>query len=693
MHFDHRHASTYREVTPFDDGLIDNYIRHAHEYHDTLIEMGGRPTRKVLLEPAGKAIYVEDEIRILDDHGKVQGTVALDENLTLYHWTKERARFEDELDRWKEFLKHQKERGPGPLLTITLDLEYTDQRLMEILIKLNVWRDFQYYQQVQVGRAAMLTWETTRDMEELMHEEASCNEPHLNRKIQCGLSTCFRQLFPQQQSLETSQMQLAWIKSQVPDILTEACASLDSDGHLQRQLEMKLEQQANAWNQELKNLEARLDPPLQSPHASAGSVPRICHWGSEITRLMDEHWEWKIFLKWRTNKPYAKQLATVEDEDSSELRPGLQIWVDYVSYRRYQLARTRSWVASWQRLQEEEESELENITMDQGLLLLMNVISGIKSDVQRFQQDIHRAELQVQSAEQQLARFSSSQRFAEGSISSPRLLPSPPKTESPEIPPQDGQMKDSSSSPTTIHPPRVLARSSVTGNRGSMHSSGVLEETEIQVLCRNIHTEKPFDDADAVPGHFITDDDTPNCSYQYEALGKDKGAEPSGDLQDDVKDTLMIDVEASGHISLPTTRKVDSKARITGLSPKLPMVIHQVPKSTKIQSSIKRDQTASSRILKNTGKRPNEKAKASTKEKSLALLDAISVKGSSTDLLPLRRSQRLKEKGTASSFSLPSHAPTLPSSIERSTERTGPARKSKQKRHNIWGNPIEPSVS
>ena len=392
----HREASPYREVTPFDGDLLDDYISRAHEYHDKLVELGGRPTRSVLEQPTGKAIHLETEIRILDDHGELQGTIAADENLTLDHWTRESARFQEELEQWEGFRDYQSRMESKPLLRVAFDSGSTDLWLVETLTRLNDWREFQNYQQVKVGKAAMSTWSTTRYMARIRLQEAESDDPS---SYKSDLTDGFEQLFTGKGALESSQTKLTWIKGQVSDLLSEACASSDASNRLQLQLELKLEEQAVAFDQELRRLEARTDPPLQSPRDSADSIQRICHWASEVTRLIDEHWEWKIFLKWRRMQPHAE---TTEDiDDSSSLR----IWVDFVSYRRHELARVRSWTESWERLLLYNEHQVKTTSKEQGLAILEGTNVGIRADIHTFQQDIHSAELQLRSAEQLLVKL------------------------------------------------------------------------------------------------------------------------------------------------------------------------------------------------------------------------------------------------------------------------------------------------
>ena len=186
-----RDVAQDREVTPSDLDWLEGYKSDAYKYHDTLVEMGGRPTRQVLEKPAGKVIYGKDEIRIMDDHGKLQCTTALDENLTLHHWMKEYARFEEESDRWKDFRKVQKTMPQVPLLKFTFDSSNMDQRLVDILVRLNDWREFHFYQRRKVGDALLSIRSITESMKEIMHEEDASKETISSIEVQRALANHF----------------------------------------------------------------------------------------------------------------------------------------------------------------------------------------------------------------------------------------------------------------------------------------------------------------------------------------------------------------------------------------------------------------------------------------------------------------------------------------------------------------------
>ena len=664
----YRLAAQDREVTPLEEDWIDDYKREAYGFHDLLLQMGGRPTRTVLEEPTWKAIYEKDEIRIVEKHGGLQGTVSLDENLTLHHWKGEYFRFEEEVDRWQEFRDYQKVMEPKPLLKTAFDPKNTDERLIKILVRLNDWREFQYYQQVKVGRALMLVWKITRNMENFMRKEATTNDSSSSLDIQNSLATCFQQLFPRQMGLEASQVQLTWVESQIPEILIEACASLEAAFPILQQLEMKLEQQANAFNQELKALEAKPGCSAHSPHQSADLAHRIRHWGSEITRLMREHWEWKIFLKWRNNQRNTEQTANIGEQRSSGRLSDLQILVDYVSYRRFQLDRAQSWVASWQRLQKSSEDDIQFTPRDQGLSILENTISTIRAYVEKFQQDVRNAELQVRSAEQQLAELSSQRvspapiQMKQQSNGHPHLAPGLPDSASTESIPETPARADSSRSATKVNRARDSTYPPpISGIPCTIHqpSKASKREKGTQEKGHDLDEEHPVTVTDVVDSEQVMVDndiqtiDALDSSFPDEEIGDGGRAKSIETPMNDVEYTLMTDGEDPDNSCSHIASQVHSKARGAQLARNHSLLIHQVPTSRKTRSAKKLNRTISSRVLKDTCKKPTGKSISLTGQQAMAVLGPTAVNGSPTDSPLLRRSERLKEKAAATSSTSP----------------------------------------
>lgn len=637
--------------------MLEHYQRYAYIRHDKLVEMGGRPTRTVLEKPAWNAKYEKDQIRIVNSDGELECTIGPDEDLTYHHWNEECTRFHEELDRWEEFRDWQRRIEHQPLLNIPFDPENMDQRLVKILVRLNDWREFQHYQQVRVGRAAMRTWSINQKIRNNLRMEATSDKADCP-KLQHQLSDCLHDLYSRQRNLEDSEKQLTWIENQIPEILSEACASLDDASPLQSELGMKLEQQANAFYQDMMILEAIPDHSVQPPHQSAGFAEKICHWGSEISRLMQERWEWKIFLKWRRNQPSTSNAANSEEPEPSGRSSDLRIWIDHIAYRQFELERAQNWVVGWQRLLKLKEDRMKTPPEGPGLLILQDSFEMVRTYVEKFKQDILTAETQLRLAEQRLAELSSRQstsaavQVTQQSTRHPQLPPSPPYSSSSESNPRNRRLSNLSSFPAKAYQTKGSSVSPITldlvqqsnvpnTDRGSRAKKSNINKKQSMTVADDVVSDQVIVDDD------IQMTDAASDLYPHETVKEDKGLGLKDPLLAGVHHKLMTNFKDP---RLPPAPEVDLKVRSTGATRKRPLPIDQVPTSRKTRSFTK---LKSSKILKNKGKKQAKKVIPFTKHQSTALLESAST-NYPTRSITLRRSERLNNRVPASVFtSLP----------------------------------------
>ena len=591
----------------------------------------------------------------------------LGENPMAHHWKAECIRFEEELARWKEFRDYQPDMVHRPLLRTTFDPKCTDQQLIKILVRLNDWREFQfYYQRVKVGHALSGTWQSKWDMKHIMDEEPISQESTSSLETAIRLENCYQKAFKPQLDLKTFKKQLTWIESQILEIVAESCASLEAYPLVQQQFETKLEQQTNAFMQELESLEARPVRPVQPAHKSALCSQRVRYWALETTRLMQEHEHWSIFRKWRKKHPSTEEIANVAEQKSSEPLSHLQIWVDYVSYRQYQLDRCRHWVADLQLLLKIRENEMKTTPRNQ-LWMLEIANSKLQDDVRNFEHEVYTAELHVRSAEEQLAELSL-QRFSPATIQMTRQIDrhtqlplSPPKPESIKNVSESSNLALSSSSPTKVDRTSISTKSPIIGIPNSVQPSSFPSKAR-EVPAEWIHTNNK--EPVIVPNHVIAFNDVQTIEAHGsprpgEAIRDGEGAEvidsPKSDVpKSDDEDIFMTDVEYPMNTCSRIASEANSKGRDTRVSRSSPLPIHQVPIPKKTRSAKKLDQVISSRVLKSAVKKPVRKAKAFTDQQTTALLSHTLVESPRTDSRPMRRSQRLMEKATAPSLtSLP----------------------------------------
>lgn len=670
----HRHVEPYREVTPFAEDMTDDYKEEAYECHAKLVEMGGRPTRPVLENPAGKAVYKEKEgiIHILDEHGTLTCTLAYDMSPLHHHWTRESVRFSDELDRWKEFQDYQ-HRNPqlSPLQT-AFDTVDVDRSLKAILLRLNAWREFEVYHQCKVDNRMMLTWRNRQSLARLFEKEATSEllgeqalDRHLDedaiseppaskQEIQSNIGGWLEELYPRQMDYEASQKQLTCIEDQAFEILSEASASLEGAPLLCQQLEKKMEEQTNCVYQQLLLLEARPSHAPQPSSSTALFVQRILHWESETRRLLKEHREWRIFLRWRRSQANANTSVNAEEQQSNKCHVDLALWFDYVTYQESEVNKAKSWVSCWQRLQRSVVKEIEDLTKA-GEPTPGGTIESTRTYVERFQQDVRTAEARLRSAQQQLADLSlqyapsAAQEGTRRGIKSQKPLPSAPNPDAFGSRFTDQENLDSRTSPKKARRPSPTHETS-----GSVHPSIVPGQVGGKGAKKG-NTDKgqlvPVPDTVILDQGIRNDDipmtDVPDRSQPHDAIGEGQGVEPMDTFLSGVKDPPMIDATDPVNTNSHSASGVDAKGRGTSAIRTLALPVHQIPTSRKTRATTKLDQAISSRVSKITGKKSIKKAKAFTERQTMTLLNAGSINNSSKDPPSFRRSERLKEKSEA----------------------------------------------
>ena len=552
--------------------MLPHYIRLAYECYDKLVKTGGRPTRKLLEELDWKDVNEKGQISIF---GELHSAVGL--KATVYHWTHEWTLFQEESDRWTEFKEYQPKMKKEPLLKITFDPATTDHRLMEILIKMNDWREFQNYQQEKVGRAASQTRRYARHLERMVSEEIVSDaviskfEPHEE------WHSCLEYFYHRHRNFEESKKQLTWIESQVPEILAEACDSLKYHDSLQQQLELRLKQQVNALHQVLPHISPEPYHTVILPPDRASFTQKILHWGSEITRLMEEHWEWKHFLKWQGNQQCTEESAINEDQESSRRSTDFQVRADLVCYRKYQFKKAREFVVGWHWVQKDWEKKRAFSQSDR-LPMLKTTDPESEGYMKKLQRDLRIAEIRVQSAEQTLAEQYSDPDTVHVSTRHPKSPGSPLRTQSPGIGPEKCAIKPS---------------------------------VELFEISTKAITDAEMAD-EATAAHDTRATNVLDSLRLHEVNGEDKGGDPRGNFSGSVEDTMMGDVELH----------VDS-------------IPHSVPRNgcngdararkKKTRTTTKLDRTISGTIPKNIGKKPIKSTRPFTEKQNTALLNAASV--------------------------------------------------------------------
>ena len=455
-----RDASPYREVTPFENDLTDDYKESAYRYHGTLIEMGGRPTRSVLEEPVWKAVHKSEEgiIELIDEHGKRECTLQDDICPINYHWGEESTRFEQELDRWKLFQNYQRTHAHLPPLKTAFDLTDAGEPLKVILVRLNEWREFEVYHQCKVNDTLMATWRIRSALQRLFLEEEALDPAASTLEIQQQIGRWLDQLFWKQTCLDAAQKQLTCIENQNFEMLSEASASLENSTlFLCQQLERKMEEQTTGVWQELELLGARPSRPAQAA-STAPCVQRILHWKLETSRLLKDHREWKIFLKWRRHVANSSTSVNMDEQPSDEPHLDPALWFDNVRYRQNELVKAKSWVVCWRRLQRSIMKK-EQKRIQAGEPIVGGSNETAQEYVERFEEDVCTAKARLRLAQQQLAELTLQQDpsappdLTQQSLKREPSSRSPPDEDASASRPDDGKPLDFKTPPIKTHRP------------------------------------------------------------------------------------------------------------------------------------------------------------------------------------------------------------------------------------------------
>ncbi|KAF6241780.1 hypothetical protein HO173_000492 [Letharia columbiana] len=126
--------------------MTATYEARAKQHHDRLIEMGGRPTRPVRLQPTWNATYRDGLIYITDNQGELECTLSDDIDPMNHHWSRESAHFERELENWQRFRENQQRLQHLDRLETELELDDTDAGLINVLTRLSDWEEFEVFQ-------------------------------------------------------------------------------------------------------------------------------------------------------------------------------------------------------------------------------------------------------------------------------------------------------------------------------------------------------------------------------------------------------------------------------------------------------------------------------------------------------------------------------------------------------------------
>lgn len=176
-----------------------------------LIELGGRPSRPVRLQPIWTSTLLDGVLHVKDPETHHAYTLEVDLYMN-HHWCEESARCEQELERWKKFRIEQEKLQDLDRLNYELELEESEPILQGILTRLSYWQEFQVSQQHRVNHITKLKDKCRRAIANIELRESNPDVIARVSRAQASLCPWVRELWHRQEELETAEAQLLWIK-------------------------------------------------------------------------------------------------------------------------------------------------------------------------------------------------------------------------------------------------------------------------------------------------------------------------------------------------------------------------------------------------------------------------------------------------------------------------------------------------
>ena len=503
--------------TPIEDPEeeLERYKLEAKQAYDTLIKMGGRPTRPIRSTPPWTKVLVGGEIwyRYAEQYEELfydswygykpgPNNSLTEADFIGGHWFQERGRCNEELRRWQDFHDTQQwRREHRPEFAREEDMERQrypqDPDLTASLKKLKDWKEYQGYFQRWIDQCKQIIEGARRAVEAIQRKDL---EVVMNKGKVRGRShrDWLRTIEEQREKLIAEEKRLEWVKKQLPAVLSECAASLTELPISRRQMEERSELEAKQVYTTLVDTGGRPTRPIRpvpdvyDAEYTDGHVRALCHWEGEWSLFEEELREWKKFLEYRQKKETdGKPEVQLEERQSAESPTQVDLWKDYRAYQQLEIDNAKQWVDFWRR-QVKEFQDTENRCALQGWAdtaeRYHSEAEDARSYVEEARKQVKPAEMRLQWVEQQLSAL-----LAECTVSSAEVSTSDhleTQAITPKRPSRSGQLKglrsDRSGISTLRSNPkpdgnkeRALASSAL----GPIHSSKVSKAAGRKALC------------------------------------------------------------------------------------------------------------------------------------------------------------------------------------------------------------------
>ena len=355
--------------TPTEDheDELERYKLESKQAYDTLIQMGGRPTRPIRPTPPWKKVLVGGELcyRYAEQvetlfydiwYGYEPGpnTSLTEADFIMGHWQEERGRCKEELRRWQEFLDTQQwRREHRPDFAREEDMERQryphDPQLTASLKKLTDWKEYQAYFQKGIERLKRGMEGDRRAVEAIERKDLRVDwSTGLGKFRGSSHEGWLDSIERRRGRLPAEEKRLEWVKKQLPAVLSECALSLMESSISRRQMEERSELEAERVYTTLVATGGRPSRPIRpvpdihDADLTVELIHALCHWESEYSKFGEELREWKQFLDYRQKKETNGETEVqLKGQQSTETTAQVDLWKDYRAYQHLEVKNTK----------------------------------------------------------------------------------------------------------------------------------------------------------------------------------------------------------------------------------------------------------------------------------------------------------------------------------------------------------------
>ena len=407
---------------------MERFKLEAKQAYDTLIQMGGRPTRPIRCNLnwktvlfGGEKFYQEteedEELFYYGTDKPRRAAHPTEASVIVSHWVAEKKRLDEELQRWQDFLdSQQRRREHHPEFAREEDMERQryphDPDLTATLKKLKNWKEYQAYFQRGIDRLKRGMEGARRAVEAIQRKDP---EVVVNNGKVRGTSheDWLRTIERQREKLTAEEKRLEWVKKQLPAVFSECAASLTELPTSRRQMEERSELEAKQVYTTLVDTGGRPSRPIRpvpdihdAEHTDK-HVHALCHWEGECRQFEEELREWKKFLDYRQKKGTdGKTEVQLEERQYAESPTQVDLWKEYRSYQQLEVENAKQWVEFWQQqvkhFQQEEDLYARQGT-DGVAYRMHSEAENMQSHVEEARKQVGPKEMRLEWIEQQLS--------------------------------------------------------------------------------------------------------------------------------------------------------------------------------------------------------------------------------------------------------------------------------------------------